>query len=106
MERSLAAILGALLVLGGCNQGGSGAGESGGSGTLGLTGSLAVAGHSPSHNAVEIPTSETTLPSGKKKTQEIYDDTVLGFNKFGNEIVRIQVEEPTFERPKNHVNSI
>ncbi len=49
---------------------------------------------------------EVTLPSGKKKVQEIFNDTVTGFNKLGKEIVRVTVEEPTFERPKEHVNSI
>jgi nitrate reductase / nitrite oxidoreductase, beta subunit len=49
---------------------------------------------------------ENTLPSGKKAVQEIFNDTVIGYNKGGQEIVRITVEEPTFERPKNHVNSI
>ncbi|MCR4300073.1 MAG: 4Fe-4S dicluster domain-containing protein [Sulfuricaulis sp.] len=49
---------------------------------------------------------ENTLPSGKKAVQEIFNDTVIGYNKQGQEIVRITVEEPTFERPKNHVNSI
>ena len=49
---------------------------------------------------------EVTLPSGKKKTQVIYNDTVLGFNKLNKEIIRITVEEPTFERPKQHLNSI
>ena len=50
---------------------------------------------------------EVTMPDGKSKTQEIYNDTVLGFNKAGDEVVRITVEEPTFERAADaHVNSI
>jgi len=49
---------------------------------------------------------EVTMPDGKSKTQEIYNDTVLGFNKADDEVVRITVEEPTFERPDAHVNSI
>lgn len=49
---------------------------------------------------------EVTMPSGKKKTQEIFNDTVMGYNKFGKEVVRITVEEPTFERNKAHLNSI
>jgi nitrate reductase beta subunit len=49
---------------------------------------------------------ERTLPSGKKKVQEIYNDTIFGYNKFGKEIARVTVEEPTFERSKNHLNSI
>ncbi len=47
------------------------------------------------------------MPDGSKKTQEIWNDTVIGFNKFGKEVVRVTVEEPTFERPANlHANSI
>ncbi len=49
---------------------------------------------------------ETTLPSGKKKVQELFNDTVIGYNKLNQEVVRITVEEPTFERPKMHLNSI
>ena len=49
---------------------------------------------------------ENTLPSGKKKVQEIFNDTVIGYNKQGKEVVRITVEEPTFERSKEHLNSI
>lgn len=49
---------------------------------------------------------ETTMPSGAKKTQEIFNDTVIGYNKKGREVVRITVEEPTFERSPEHVNSI
>ncbi len=50
---------------------------------------------------------EVTLPSGKTKTQEIYNDTVIGYNKLGEEVVRTTIEEPTFERPAElHVNSI
>jgi nitrate reductase beta subunit len=49
---------------------------------------------------------ENTLPSGKKVIQEIFNDTVIGYGQQGGEIVRITVEEPTFERPKIHVNSI
>lgn len=49
---------------------------------------------------------EVTMPDGTKKTQSIWNDTVLGFNRFGKEVVRITTEEPVFERPKNHANSI
>ena len=49
---------------------------------------------------------EVTLPSGKKATQEIYNDTVIGYNGLGREVVRTTVEEPTFERSSEHVNSI
>jgi nitrate reductase beta subunit len=52
----------------------------------------------------EIP---VKLPSGQEKVQEIYNDTVIGYNKLGEEVVRLTLEEPTFERPKEmHVNSI
>jgi len=46
---------------------------------------------------------ETTI-NGKK--WEYYDDTVIGLAKDGTELVRIKVEEPTHERPKQHYNSI
>ncbi len=50
---------------------------------------------------------EVTMPDGSSKTQELFNDTVLGFNKLGEEVVRVTVEEPTFERPADmHVNSI
>jgi nitrate reductase beta subunit len=50
---------------------------------------------------------EVTMPDGTAKIQELFNDTVLGFNKLGEEVVRVTVEEPTFERPAaNHVNSI
>ena len=50
---------------------------------------------------------DVTMPNGDMKTQEIFNDTVIGYNKFDKEVVRITVEEPTFERPKEaHVNSI
>jgi nitrate reductase beta subunit len=52
----------------------------------------------------EIP---VRMPNGKEQVQTIYNDTVLGFNKRGDEVVRLTIEEPTFERPKaQHVNSI
>ncbi len=50
---------------------------------------------------------EVTMPNGTTKAQEIFNDTVIGFNKFGQEVVRVTIEEPTFERPADiHVNSI
>jgi len=50
---------------------------------------------------------EVTMPDGKTKVQEIYNDTVIGYNKLGEEVVRTTIEEPTFERPATaHVNSI
>jgi nitrate reductase beta subunit len=52
----------------------------------------------------EIP---VRLPSGKIKVQEIFNDTVLGYNKRNEEVVRLTIQEPTFERPhEQHVNSI
>jgi nitrate reductase / nitrite oxidoreductase, beta subunit len=50
---------------------------------------------------------EVTMPDGKSKIQEIFNDTVIGYNKLGEEVTRITVEEPTFERSgQEHVNSI
>jgi nitrate reductase beta subunit len=49
---------------------------------------------------------EVTMPSGAAKVQEIYNDTVIGFNKAGKEVVRVTVEEPVFERAKQYANSI
>jgi nitrate reductase beta subunit len=47
------------------------------------------------------------MPGGKTKIQEIFNDTVIGFNKFGKEVVRVTIEEPVFERTKaKHANSI
>lgn len=55
----------------------------------------------------EIP---VRLPSGKTVTQEIFNDTVLGFNKFGKEVVRVTIDEPIHDRDKQakgkHANSI
>ncbi len=52
----------------------------------------------------EVP---VILPSGREKVQEIFNDTVIGYNAFDKEVVRITIEEPTFERPKeHHLNSI
>jgi nitrate reductase / nitrite oxidoreductase, beta subunit len=49
---------------------------------------------------------EVTMPNGKKKTQVIYNDTVIGYDKNKKEAVRVTVEEPMFERSKEHLNSI
>ncbi len=50
---------------------------------------------------------EVSMPDGTTRVQEIFNDTVLGFNKNGEEVIRITVQEPTFERPSEaHVNSI
>jgi nitrate reductase beta subunit len=52
----------------------------------------------------EIP---VRLPSGEERVQELFNDTVIGFNKFGKEVVRVTIDEPVFERPKEkHANSI
>jgi nitrate reductase beta subunit len=52
----------------------------------------------------EIP---IRMPDGKIKVQEVFNDTVLGFNKFGKEVVRVTIDEPVFERPRDkHANSI
>ncbi|MFG0328827.1 MAG: 4Fe-4S dicluster domain-containing protein [Phycisphaerales bacterium] len=50
---------------------------------------------------------EVTMPDGSLRTQEIFNDMVIGYNKFDVECVRVTVEEPTFERSRElHVNSI
>src|SRR5262245_21656856 len=50
---------------------------------------------------------EVTMPDGTTKVQEIYNDTIRGFNKLNEEVVSVTVEEPTFERAsEQHVNSI
>ena len=38
------------------------------------------------------------------KRFDMYNDTVLGFNKSGKEVARIQVEEPIYIRPAERVN--
>ncbi len=49
---------------------------------------------------------EITLSSGASKTLTVYNDTVTGYNKKGKVCVRINVEEPIYERPQAHFNSI
>jgi len=49
---------------------------------------------------------EVTMPSGQARKQEIFNDTVIGYNKAGKEVIRTTVEEPTFERAPIHLNSI
>ncbi len=49
---------------------------------------------------------EVTMPDGSNKTQELFNDTVRGFNSLDREVVRVTIEEPTFQRPQRHVNSI
>lgn len=55
----------------------------------------------------EVP---VKLPSGKTVVQEIFNDTAIGFNKFGKEVVRITIDEPIHDRNRNaigkHANSI
>jgi len=40
------------------------------------------------------------------KTFEMYNDTVIAFNRKGKEIFRTQVEEPVYVRPEAHANTI
>ena len=49
---------------------------------------------------------EITLPSGKKKTLEIFNDTIIGYDAKDREVVQLTIEEPVFERSKEHYNSI
>ena len=37
---------------------------------------------------------------------EMFNDTVIGFGKNGSEVARVTVEEPRYERPDKHYNSI
>jgi len=46
---------------------------------------------------------ETTI-NGKPWT--LYNDTILGFDRNGKEVVRTTVQEPIHVRPKQHLNSI
>jgi nitrate reductase / nitrite oxidoreductase, beta subunit len=36
----------------------------------------------------------------------MFNDTIIGFNRNGDEIIRTQVEEPVHVRPAIHANSI
>lgn len=49
---------------------------------------------------------EVTMPDGSKKALAVYDDTVIGYNKKGKECVKVSVQEPFYERPVSHYNSI
>jgi nitrate reductase beta subunit len=40
------------------------------------------------------------------KTWSIYDDTVIGYGRDGDEVVRVAVQQPFFERPSQYLNSI
>ena len=46
---------------------------------------------------------ETTI-HGKSFT--LYNDTIIGYNKDGEEVIRTEVEEPFYVRPNIHQNSI
>jgi nitrate reductase beta subunit len=37
---------------------------------------------------------------------QMYDDTVIGFDRNGTEVVRVGVQEPFHVRPEQHQNSI
>jgi nitrate reductase beta subunit len=54
----------------------------------------------------KVGESEVALPGGQKKTLEIFNDTAIGYDAEDREIVRLTVEEPIFERNKQHSNSI
>ncbi len=45
-----------------------------------------------------------TTINGKK--WEMFNDTVIGLDRAGKEVVRLTVEEPVFTRPRQHLNSI
>ena len=49
---------------------------------------------------------EVMLSDGSRKVLEIFNDTVIGYNKAGSECVRITIEEPIYERSAKHFNSI
>jgi nitrate reductase beta subunit len=40
------------------------------------------------------------------KTWQIFNDTVIGYGQDGREVARVTVEEPRYERPDKHYNSI
>jgi len=54
----------------------------------------------------KVGESEVTLPNGRRKTLEIFNDTAIGFDANDREIVRLTVEEPIFDRGKQYYNSI
>jgi len=49
---------------------------------------------------------EVVLPSGRSVTHKVYNDTVIGYNAKDQEAVRIKIEEPFYERSKEHYNSV
>ena len=54
----------------------------------------------------KVGESEVKLPSGKSKTLEIFNDTVIGYNAKDRPSVTISIEEPVYVRDKAHYNSI
>jgi nitrate reductase beta subunit len=52
----------------------------------------------------EGPKVYETMQHGKKF--EMYNDTIIAFNRADKEIFRTQVEEPIHVRPAIHANSI
>ncbi|MCH8068077.1 MAG: 4Fe-4S dicluster domain-containing protein [Candidatus Marinimicrobia bacterium] len=54
----------------------------------------------------QIYEKQLTLSDGSKKVLVVYNDTAIGYNKDGKECVRVTVEEPIYERPAKHFNSI
>ncbi|MCH7731070.1 MAG: 4Fe-4S dicluster domain-containing protein [Candidatus Marinimicrobia bacterium] len=54
----------------------------------------------------QIYEKQLTLSDGSKKVLVVYNDTAIGYNKEGKECVRVTVEEPIYERPAKHFNSI
>jgi nitrate reductase beta subunit len=54
----------------------------------------------------KVGESEVTLPTGNKKTLEVFNDTVVGYDAKDRPVVRLTVEEPIYERSNEHYNSI
>ncbi len=40
------------------------------------------------------------------KPLEVFNDTVIGYDRDGNEVARISVKEPFYERPNKYLNTI
>ena len=52
----------------------------------------------------EVP---VRMPNGVEKIQEIFNDTIIGYNKFDKMVAKMTIEEPRIERDKElHANSI
>jgi nitrate reductase beta subunit len=56
------------------------------------------------YEIVEGPKVFETEINGEK--WEMYDDTVIGYDKDGKEVTRVSVEEPLYVRPAQHANSL